>query len=159
MPSIDTCLGRVAAPRGVVDHDGDGRIRQFQLAGEAGFRHAGHADERRAVPLHPVDLGGGLEPRPRHRAVDTAVDERNGRRARRGEAALAKMLGIRMREVDVDHTLIAAVEERRFAVARVVDELMRQHEIARGRARMAPTEATAMIVVAPRCFNAHRFAR
>ena len=105
-----------------------------ELARERGLGHAGHPDERRAVALHPVDLGGGLEPRPRHGAIDAAVGERNAGGARRGEALRAKLRRIRMGEIHVHDALVAAVEERRLAVVRVVDELVRQHEIAGRRA-------------------------
>ena len=76
----------VAAAGRVVDDDRDRRVGQLELARERRFRHSGHADQRRAVALQAVDLGGGLEPRPGHGAIDAAVRERDAGRARRGEA-------------------------------------------------------------------------
>ena len=56
-------LGAVAAPGRVVDDHADRDIRQPQLARQRGFGHAGHADHRRAVAVHAVDLAGRFQPR------------------------------------------------------------------------------------------------
>ena len=152
---------RVAAPGRVVDDDADRRVGQLELARERRLGHAGHADQRRAVALHPVDLGRGLEPRaltPRRRRRRRSARCRPRRAAARHLARSAGVYGC----VKSTWTtlLVAAVEERRLAIVRVVDELVRQR---RGRrvpaSRMPPTEATASTAVAPRSFSAHRLAR
>ena len=72
-----TLLRAVAASRRVIDDDRDRRVGHAELARERRFRHAGHADQRRAVALQPVDFGGRLEPRARtiDRAIDAAVGQ------------------------------------------------------------------------------------
>ena len=160
MPSIEISTARVAAAGGMVDDDADRRIRQLELARERGLGHAGHADQRGAVALHPVDFGGGFEARPRYRAVDAAVGEGDARRRRRGQAVRAQRRRVRMGEVDVDDLAVAAVEERRrrdrgcsrSAGAAAPDRPA-------GASRMPPTDATASTAVAPRSFSAHRLAR
>ncbi len=68
---------------------------------------------------------------------------------RRGQAVLAQRLRIRLGEIDVDHDPVAAVEERGLAAAGVIDQLMRQNQVARADtpAAMPPTEATARIAL------------
>ena len=144
MPSIDTRLRAVAASRRMVDHHADRRVRQAEFARERGLGHAGHAHQRGAVAFEAVDLRRRLEPRAVHRAVDAAVRQRNAGRRGRRQAAFAQPRVVRMREIDVHDVAVAAVEERRFAPRRVVDELVRQHEVAGARSGgCRPTEATA----------------
>jgi hypothetical protein len=38
-------------------------IRQVHFAGQAGFRHAGHADNIGTIPLQPEDFRCGFQPR------------------------------------------------------------------------------------------------
>ena len=94
MPSIEIVLRAVAAARRMVDDDADRRVGQIELPGQRGFRHAGHADQRRAVALQPVDLGGGFQPRPVDGAVDAAVAQREAGGSRRSEAALRAGRGV-----------------------------------------------------------------
>ena len=108
-----------------------------ELPREHRLRHAGHADDRRAVAVHAVDFGRGLEPRPGHRSVDAAVVQRDaGVPVPRREAARAqarRMYGC----VKSTCTTRRSPPSKNVLSRplRVVDQLVRQHQVA---GRVAP---------------------
>ena len=69
-------------------------VGQPELARERGLGHAGHADQRRAVAVHAVDLGRRFEPRPVHGAVDAAVDQRNPGSAAPPRGSVSRSAGV-----------------------------------------------------------------
>ena len=120
----------VTAPCGVIDDDGDRRISDAELAGEDRFRHAGHADHCGSITAKSIDLGRGFQSWTGNCRVHAGVVDGNAGRARRGETSLAQLRGIGVREVNMDDSTITAVEKRAFPATGVVDQLMREHEIA-----------------------------
>ncbi len=85
---------------------------------------------RRAVAGEAIDLGRRFKPWATNGAVDPSVVNRYSGRRRAFETALAQRLGVGLREVDVDDLAIAAVEKSVLPAAGVIDQLMREHEIA-----------------------------
>ena len=130
------CPARSRRARRVVDHHRDRRVAEPELARQRRFRHAGHADHVGAVALQPVDLGGGLEPRPLRGGIDAAVDDCLAAAAAASSSRWRSASQYGLREIDVHARRCRAPSKNvDCAPVRVVDDLVRHHQRAGRRAR------------------------
>ena len=126
----DVDLAMVRVPAVIVGDHRHRHVAELGLAGELGLGHVGHADDIGApvLAIHPA-LGQGRELRPLHGQVGAAhmrLDaDRGGGPAQRAAQPGAGRLG----EADMGDA--AGAEEAAHAVHRAVDELVRQHQVAR----------------------------
>src|SRR5690606_37360086 len=122
----------IALARRRVHHHRQGGVGNTPLPRQSRLRHTRHADDIAAVPLQTHNLRRGLQPGALHHAVHGAIDQGQPGPPGGDQQALAQVPVIGMGEIHMGHRLIVPVAKTLGAAPAVVDQLVGQHQAARG---------------------------
>ena len=124
-------MAAVGASGGVIGHQIDRRIGQPQFTRQHGFGHRRHADQIGPVTLKAINLRRRFQARPLGHGIDGGVTDRHSGPCRCLNQLLAQSGIVGVGEVDMPDGNAAAFVIRRFTPPGVVDELVRNDDVAR----------------------------